>query len=117
MALIKNVISPCLLEDLIIDIDNGDYSLIIDESTTVDATKLFCLMIKYFSETKKKIVTTFYRLIEIESRDAITLTTVFKNQILEDGLKFENLVGIDGVDGANVMIGIHNSFSSILKNY
>lgn len=114
MALIKNVISPCLLEDLIIDIGNGHYSLIIDESTAVDTTKLFCLMIKYFSETKKKIVTTFYRLIEIESGDAITLTTVFKNQILEDGLKFENLVGI-GVDGANVMVGIHNSFSSILK--
>lgn len=39
-------------------------------------------MIRYFSEIKKKIVTTFYRLIEIESRDAIT--TAFKNQILKD---------------------------------
>jgi len=43
------------------------------------------------------------------------LTTAVKNQILEDGLKIENLVGIGVDDGANVMVGVHNSFSSILK--
>ncbi|KMQ84435.1 zinc finger mym-type protein [Lasius niger] len=90
-------------KDLIIDLGNGHYSLIIDESTAVDTKKVLCLMIRYFSETKKKIVTTFYRLIEIESGDAVTLTTAFKNQILEDGLKIEKLIGI-GVDGANVMV-------------
>lgn len=113
-ALIKNVISPCLLEDLVIDLGNEYYSLIIDESTAVDITKLLCLMIKYYSKTKKKVITTFYRLIEIESGDAITLTTTFKTQILEDGLKIENLIGI-GVDGANVMVDKHNFFFSILK--
>ncbi|XP_077279781.1 uncharacterized protein LOC143907119, partial [Temnothorax americanus] len=113
-ALINNVISPCLLEDLINDLGNGHYSLIIDESTAVDTKKILCLIIRYFSETKKKIVTTFYRLIEIEGGDANTLISAFKNQILKDGLKMENLIGI-GVDGANVMIGKHHSFSSILK--
>lgn len=113
-ALINNVISPCLLEDLINDLGNGHYSLIVDESTAVDTKKILCLIIRYFSETMKKIVTIFYRLIEIESGDADTLTTAFKNQLLEDGLKIENLIGI-GIDGANVMIGKHHSFSSILK--
>jgi len=35
----------CLLEDFVNDLDNGYYSLIIDESTAVDTTKILCLMI------------------------------------------------------------------------
>lgn len=64
-ALIKNILSPCIMQDLLEDLGNSHYSLIIDESTTIDTTKVLCLMIRYFSQLKKKIVTTFYRLIEM----------------------------------------------------
>ncbi|CAH1107977.1 unnamed protein product [Psylliodes chrysocephalus] len=60
-ALILNVISPCWLEDLILDVGNEKYSLIIDENTAIDCTKMMCLVIKYYSKLKRKI-TTFYRL-------------------------------------------------------
>ncbi|CAH2003126.1 unnamed protein product [Acanthoscelides obtectus] len=53
---------------------NSKYSLIIDESTAVDSTKMLCVMIKYFSKKQTKIVTTFYKLIEIEKGDAITIS-------------------------------------------
>lgn len=36
------------------------------------------------------------------------------NQLKEDGLKIENMIGI-GVDGANVMVGKYNSVTAILK--
>lgn len=54
-ALIKNVLSPCILEELLEDINQSYYSLIIDESTTIDTKKVLCLMIRYFSRTKKKL--------------------------------------------------------------
>lgn len=38
-GLICNVISPCLLQDLIEDIGSNSYSMIIDESTSVDKKK------------------------------------------------------------------------------
>lgn len=113
-GLISNVISPCMLEDLVQDIGDKSYSMIIDESTSVDTKKTLCIMVRYFSEKKMKIVTTFYRLLEIEAGDADTLTNTFRNQLRLDGLDINNLIGI-GVDGANVMVGEHHSFSSILR--
>ncbi|CAH1101932.1 unnamed protein product [Psylliodes chrysocephalus] len=64
-ALILNVISPCLLEDQILDVGNEKYFLIIDESTAIDCTKIMCLITKYYSKLKRKIITTFYRLMEL----------------------------------------------------
>ena len=113
-ALILNVIAPCLLEDLITDIGNEKYSLVVDESTAVDCTKMMCVMIKYFSKSEKKINLRFYRLLEIEAGDAATLAGTLQTQLTSDNLPLKNLIGI-GVDGANVMVGQHNSFSTILR--
>lgn len=102
-----------LLEDLISDVGNGKYSLIIDENTAIDCTKMMCVIIKYVSRSKKKIITTFYRLLETDAGDALTLTETW-HQLIKDNLQIENLIGV-GVDGANVMLGKHNSFSTQLK--
>lgn len=40
IGLINNVLSPCMLEDLICDIGQSYYSMIIDESTTIDTKKV-----------------------------------------------------------------------------
>lgn len=53
-------------------------------------------------------------MIEIEAADATSLADVFKAQLNADGLNIEKLLGI-GVDGANVMVGEHRPFYSILK--
>lgn len=114
-SLMKNVIAPCMLDDLIKDIGDEFYSAIVDESTAIDTKKLLCIMIRFFSKAKGKVITSFYRLIEIETADAESLFEVFTDQLKRDGLKLENLLGI-GVDGANVMVGVHKSFSSKLKS-
>ena len=53
-SLIKNNLSPCILEDLLDDIGDAFYSLIVDESTAIDKRKLLCLVIRYVSTNKKK---------------------------------------------------------------
>jgi len=48
-GLIKNVIAPQLKEELISDLKDKYYSLIIDESTDVSTEKHLCLMVRFVS--------------------------------------------------------------------
>lgn len=57
--LIKYVIAPSLLEELIEDLGEKCYSLIVDESTDVSVVKYLCVCIKYFSEKQVKVVTRY----------------------------------------------------------
>lgn len=41
MGLIMNVISPCMLDELIQDVGKSHFSMMIDESTTVDTKKVW----------------------------------------------------------------------------
>lgn len=113
-GLITNVLSPCMLESLIEDIGDSYFSMVIDESTSVDTKKMMCIMIRYFSISDKCIKTTFYRLLQVDGGTADILVNAFINQLKEDKLNIDHLIGI-GVDGANVMVGEHHSFSSLLS--
>lgn len=108
-----NILSPCLLEELIEDVADSYFSIIMDGSTTVDTKKVMCFMIRYFSQKRRRVHTNFYRLVELESGTAASTTTAFTNQLEKDNLKLENLLGI-GIDGENKMAGAHNSVSSEL---
>jgi len=112
--IIKNVLGPCMLDSLLQEVGNSAYSLIIDESTDVSTQKILCIMIRFFSVTQKKMVTTFYRLIKLTASDAQSVCNAISCQLKHDGLSLQNLVGI-GVDGANVMVGKHNSVAAIFK--
>ncbi|KAI5704854.1 hypothetical protein M8J75_009460 [Diaphorina citri] len=95
------------------------YNLICKKSTLDQNLKLLLykvmsLIIRYFSHRENKVVTTFYRLLEIEAGDHLTMVTAFQSALEKDGLKIDKLLGI-GIDGANVMTGKYNSFSSKLK--
>lgn len=113
-ALIKNILGPCMLEDLMNDMKESPYSLIIDESTDISTEKVLCIMVRYFSFKKKKLLTTFYRIVKIVDATATGIHSALKLQLEADGLSLKNLVGI-GVDGANVMVGVNHSVSSLLK--
>ncbi|XP_022834568.1 uncharacterized protein LOC111362226 [Spodoptera litura] len=113
--IIKNVLGPTLLSDLIEEIGESPYSIIIDESTDLSTQKVLCIMVRFYSNKNNDIVTTFYRLIKLRECDAKTVYDAIKDQLTRDGLKIENMVGI-GVDGANVMVGKHNSVTALLKS-
>lgn len=71
-------------------------------------------MIQYFSLSRRKVLTTFYRLLELNDGMAEHMTNIIKKQ-LEDHLKLKNILGI-GIDGANAMVGEHTFVSSKLKS-
>lgn len=112
-ALIKNNLSPCIVQELLEDIGESFFSLIVDESTAVDCKKLLCLVIRYFSTKKAEVVTTFYRLIEMQSGTSDAIADAIINQIKRDGLNIKHLLGL-GVDGASVNVGVNHSLSTIL---
>lgn len=114
-ALIKKILSPCIVQELLEDLGKTHYSLIIDESTTIDTKKILCLIIRYFSQSKKKIVTTFYRLIEMTAGTSDAIATAILQQLKNDNLEIEKLIGL-GVDGASVNVGIYHSVMTILRD-
>ncbi|CAG4963162.1 unnamed protein product [Parnassius apollo] len=103
-----------MMQEIISDVGDAAYSLIVDETTDISTDKILCIMIRYFSKIKQDIITTFYRYIKISKCDATTIYETIKNTLLEDSLRLEMLVGI-GLDGTNVMIGEHHSVAALLK--
>lgn len=71
--LIKRVISTSLLEELIEDLEDVPYSLILDESTDVSTSKYLCACVKYFSKKIECVLTDFLGLIPVESTTAEAL--------------------------------------------
>ena len=114
-GLIKNLIAPCLLKELLKDVGDSYYSLIIDECTDISQEKLWAVCISYCSKTKSRIVTTFLAFAVIESAgtsDAIgnkilTMLQQYKSSV-------EKLIGL-GVDGCSTMVGAHHSVSTFSK--
>jgi len=65
-SIIKHVIAPVLLDNLVNAIGQKGYSLIIDESTDVSVTKYLCMCVKYFDTTENRILTDFLSILEVE---------------------------------------------------
>lgn len=57
--LILNVVAPAMLEELIDDIGEQDYSIILDESTDVSTIKYMAYCVRYFSRSLDKFVIDF----------------------------------------------------------
>ncbi|XP_017463396.1 PREDICTED: uncharacterized protein LOC108356805, partial [Rhagoletis zephyria] len=96
---IRNVIGPSLLEDLVDDISNSPFSLIVDKSTNISVMKYLCICVKYYSESRKEVTTSFLAIVAVDSTTAEELydhTTIFLKSI---NMRLSNLVGI-GTDGA-----------------
>lgn len=111
-ALINKVLGPVMLKELCKDIGENEYSLIIDESTDIATQKQLCVVVRYPSFEKKKIVTSFLGLIKVANGTAEAVTSALldflKNDVKLDVSKCTGL----GTDGCNVMCGQHNSVIS-----
>ena len=58
-ALVKNVLAPHFKRELMADLKDAPFSLMVDESTDISSTRLLGVSIRYFSEKMKSIVNTF----------------------------------------------------------
>ncbi|KAI4454137.1 hat family dimerization domaincontaining protein-related [Holotrichia oblita] len=112
--IIENVIAAALKDELITDIGNSSYSLIIDESTDISVHQYLCFCVRYFSEVKAKVVTTFLGIVEVKDANAVGLANTLTDYIRKIGLKLENLLAL-ATDGASVLCGSRNSVFTILK--
>ncbi|XP_047543248.1 uncharacterized protein LOC125075583 [Vanessa atalanta] len=115
---IKNVLAPHFVEELIEDIGQQkyrQYSLIIDESTDISTSKQLGIVIRYFSRKLKKVVSSFLSLEPLKTSDAVGIVEALFSCLQKYGLDKNKMVGL-GTDNASVMTGINNGVFRILKN-
>ncbi|CAH2084734.1 unnamed protein product [Euphydryas editha] len=112
--IITDVLCPYFKDLLIKDIGKGPYSLILDESTDISVTKQLGVIIKYLSEERSEIVSTFLGLQQLQSSNAKSIVDALISLISDLNLDIKNLMGI-GTDNASVMVGINNGVFKILK--
>lgn len=112
--IIKRAIYPHFINELLADIGNSVFSLIIDESTDIATIKYLGIVIKYFSVNVNDIVTTYLKLVEIDKCDAESIVNAIKNLLLEYEIPLQNMVGL-GTDNASVMVGVNNGVYQKLK--
>ncbi|XP_047039292.1 uncharacterized protein LOC124644115 [Helicoverpa zea] len=112
---IKNVLAPHFTEELIKDIGQQKYSLIIDESTDISTSKQLGIVIRYFSRKLKKVVSSFLALEQLETSDAVGIVKALLSCLQKYGLNKNKMIGL-GTDNASVMTGINNGVYKILKN-
>lgn len=113
-TMIKNLLAPHFQQDLLKDIGDGVYSLLLDESTDISVLKLLGVAIIYYSKTSKKVVSTFLGVVELKECTAVGIVSSLKEKLMAMKLNFKNLVGI-GTDNASVMVGINNGVYTLLK--
>lgn len=113
--LIKNVIAPTLIREMIADMGAGQrYSLLVDETTDVSCAKDLCICIRYFSLKNAKIVLALLGLVEVVSTTAEDLYQAVKLFLETNGLSLNKIVGL-GTDGASNLCGVKNSLFTRLK--
>ena len=98
-------------EELLKDIGESTYSLLIGESTDVCTIKQMCGVIRYASMTERRVVTTFSGLVSLESGTAAAITEALPAFLEEQKLDPTKCVDL-ATDGCNAMVGAHNSVAT-----
>ncbi|KAL0830039.1 hypothetical protein ABMA28_003497 [Loxostege sticticalis] len=113
-CIIKNILAPHFYQELVDDIGDQEYSILIDESTDVSVSKLLGVTVRYYSLSLKKIVSTFLGLVELEDGTANGIVNGLKLLLSGLNLNIKNIIGI-GTDNATVMTGTTNGVHQLLK--
>ncbi|KAE8746144.1 hypothetical protein FOCC_FOCC007145 [Frankliniella occidentalis] len=113
--LITSVISPALLTELVEDVGEQGFSLIIDESTDISVVKFMAVMIRYHSMKKNEIVTDFLGFIEVYRATATALFDSLKEYLSNVGLNYKHVIGL-GTDGASNLCGKHHSVFTLFRD-
>ncbi len=116
IALVRRVLSPHFQKELLQDLHDVPFSLLVDESTDISITKLLACSIRYFSSKSRTIVTTFLDILELAEGDAKSLTDAVQQLLVKWSLNKDKFVGLS-TDGASAMIGQRNSLQALLKQH
>lgn len=113
--IINNVLSDHFVDDLVNDIGNGKFSLLLDESNDITINKLLGIAVIYYSKLHEKIISTFLSLVALGKCDADGIVKAVKEELAAKKLDINSLVAI-GTDNASVMVGINNGVFQKLKH-
>lgn len=120
-SIVKNVIAPCERETLSQKLSQRSFSILIDETTDIGTVSTLCIVVRYFDEEKKQIISQFFKLLnvfdEVTGNTAATAENLYKMLIsafTSHNVPLENIIGF-GSDGCNTMMGAHNSVASRLR--
>lgn len=113
--LIRNVIAPTFLKELIEDIGTNPYSIILDESTDIGTHKYMAFCVRYYSVSMSDVITNFLGFVQIERATAKILRDVFLDFLKQNNLHVQALIGI-GTDGASNLCGKNKSLFTLLKD-
>lgn len=113
-CILNNVLALYFQHNLLADIGNSFFSIIIDKSTDISVQKFLGIIIIYFSESQNKIVMTFLDMPQLFDFSANGIVEVIKKTLNKYNFKLNNLIGI-GTDNASVMTGINNGVYAKLK--
>lgn len=117
VQIVKNVIGKEERDEIIDVIRKNNFSILVDESTDISDKKSLCLLVRFVCPVSGLVQTRLLELISVDARDssAVKLYEAVKNCLIEKDIPLENIIGL-ACDGANVMIGQHNSLFSHLKS-
>ena len=107
-CIVRNVLGAQFHEDLVSQLKTSPFSILLDETTDVSTTKQLCAVVRLFDSSTECIASRFFRLYEVSKADAETLFTTVKEDLEKIGIPLNNIIGY-AADGANVMMGGHNS--------
>ena len=118
-SIILNVLEPVFMSELISEIGDKPYSILVDESTDVSSDKYMAYCIRYFNDELNDIVVDFLGLQVVTDTTAPVLYEAFKEFLRAHGLPYENLVGL-GTDGASNLCAVNkknenNSLWTLLR--
>ncbi|KAL7389423.1 hypothetical protein ABVT39_003569 [Epinephelus coioides] len=112
--MINGILAPYFMKKLVADVGDQCFSVLLDESTDVSVSKYVGAVIRYFSDTKQTVVSTFLGLVELEGGDARSIACAVVAFLEKCYLKKEKLLEI-GTDNASVMTDINNRVHKVLN--
>lgn len=83
--LITAAISPSFKHELMKDIKDEKFALLVDESTDVSAAKHLCIAIRYYSKKEKRIVTELVGLVSVTEATGEVLFNAIKAAVADIG--------------------------------
>ncbi len=116
-AAIVNCLGDHFFNELISEMQNMPYSLMLDSSNDNNIQKMFPITVRIFDETFSRIMTKFLDMNLLEGRDALTADVMFESVdtiLTENNVRWDHCMAI-GLDNTNVNIGEHNSIKSRAK--
>lgn len=115
-ALINNAVGSYGQEELVKNMNNQSFSILIDESTDKSSIKTLAIIVRLMDLNKFIVRDEFFSLTEITNGTAQGIYDAITNVFEKHNIAYKtNMVGFAS-DGANTMFGSHHSVKTLLQN-